>query len=157
VYIRLAREATPIVTTLETPFEIGKAQVFFVPNNLPVSVAILTTGSLTHNALFAAKTLEAKGIGAKVWNFATVKPLDTEAVLAAANEAGAIVTVEEHQRKGGFGSAVAEFLASVRPTKQEFIGVNDLFGQSGTPAELIEHYEMGVSHIVNAAEKVMKR
>lgn len=157
VYIRLAREATPVVTSEETPFEIGKAQLIFVPKEgVAVQLAILATGSLVHNAIKAAKALEEKGIGAKVWNFATVKPLDEEAVLEAA-QTGAIVTVEEHQRKGGFGSAVAEYLAQVKPTRQEFIGVNDLFGQSGTPAELIEHYEMGISHIVAAGERVIVR
>lgn len=157
VYIRLAREASPIITTEETPFDIGKAEVFFVPKEgVPIQVAILATGSLVHNALKAAKILEENGIGAKVWNFATIKPLDEEAVLEAA-QIGAIVTVEEHQQKGGFGSAIAEYLVQVKPTKQEFIGVKDLFGQSGTPAELIEHYEMGISHIVSAVNRVIKR
>lgn len=157
VYIRLAREASPIITTEETPFDIGKAEVFFVPKEgVPIQVAILATGSLVHNALKAAKILEENGIGAKVWNFATIKPLDEEAVLEAA-QIGAIVTVEEHQQKGGFGSAIAEYLVRVKPTKQEFIGVKDLFGQSGTPAELIEHYEMGISHIVSAVNRVIKR
>lgn len=157
VYIRLAREATPIVTTEETPFSIGKAELYFVPKEgIETKVAILATGSLVHNALKAAKLLEEKGIGAKVWNFATVKPLDEESVLEAA-KIGAIVTVEEHQQKGGFGSAVAEYLAQTNPTKQEFIGVKDLFGQSGTPAELIEHYEMGISHIALAVERVISR
>ncbi len=157
VYIRLAREATPIVTTLETPFSIGKAELYFTPKEgIETKVAILATGSLVHNALKAAKLLEEKGIGAKVWNFATVKPMDEEAVLEAA-KIGAIVTVEEHQQKGGFGSAVAEYLAQNKPTKQEFVGVKDLFGQSGTPAELIEHYEMGISHIALAAERVISR
>lgn len=157
VYIRLAREATPIVTSEETPFAIGKAELYFVPKEgVEVMVAILATGSLVHNALKAAKALEEKGIGAKVWNFATVKPLDEEAVLEAAS-IGAIVTVEEHQQKGGFGSAVAEYLAQNKPTKQEFIGVKDVFGQSGTQTELIEHYEMGISHIMLAAERAIQR
>ncbi len=156
VYIRLAREATPIVTAPETPFEIGKAQLIYASQS-PAKVAILTTGSLGHNALLAARSLEERGIPVKVAHFATVKPLDEEAVLALAEETGAIVSVEEHQQKGGFGSAIAEFLAANRPTKQEFIGVADLFGQSGTPTELIEHYEMGVSHIARAAERVISR
>ena len=157
VYIRLAREASPIVTTEETPFDIGQAELVYAPKEgTKTQVAILATGSLVYNAIKAAKTLQEKGIGAKVWNFATIKPLDEEAVLVAA-EIGAIVTVEEHQRKGGFGSAVAEYLAETKPTKQEFIGVNDVFGQSGTPAELIEHYKMGIMHIVAAAERAIKR
>lgn len=158
VYIRLAREATPIVTTKETPFEIGKAQLFFAPKEgIEVMVGILATGSLVHNAILAAKQLESEGIGAKVLNVATIKPLDYEAVYAIAKETGAIVTVEEHQQRGGFGSEVAEFLARTLPTKQEFIGVDDKFGQTGTPSELIEHYGMGVSAIVAASKKVLSR
>ena len=158
VYIRLAREATPIVTTVDTPFEIGEAQLFFAPKEgLKTTVGILALGSLVHNAILAAKQLESEGIGAKVLNVATVKPLDKEAVLAIAQEAGAIVSVEEHQQRGGLGSEVAEFLARIHPTKQEFIGVDDEFGQTGTPNELIEHYGMGVSAIVAAAKKVISR
>lgn len=157
VYIRLAREGTPIVTTLETPFEFGKGQLFFAPKEGKAQVAIIATGSLVHNAMFAAKKLEAEGIAVKVLNLPTVKPLDEEAVLELAAETGAIVTVEEHQIKGGMGSAVAEYLARTRPTKQEFIGVNDEFGQSGTPTELVDHYGMGVDAIVAAAKKVIAR
>ena len=158
VYIRLAREATPVVTTPETPFVIGKAQVFFTPKEgLVAQATIIATGSLVYNALRAAKQLEDEGIGAVVLNMPTVKPLDEDAVRNAAKETGAIVTVEEHQKKGGLGGAVAEYLASVHPTPQEFIGVSDVFGQSGTPAELIEHYQMGISAIVAAAKKVISR
>lgn len=158
VYIRLAREGTPIVTTEETPFAIGKAEVFFTPNNgLKTSIGIIATGSLVYNAIMAAKALEGEEIGAKVLNLPTVKPLDEEAVLALAKEAGAIVSVEEHQRKGGMGSAVAEYLAQTHPTKQAFIGVDDQFGQSGTPSELVEHYGMGISAIVAAAKKLIGR
>lgn len=155
VYIRLAREGTPIVTSPETPFEIGKAQLFFAPKEgVPLQAGIIATGSLVHNAMMAAKRLEEKGIGVKVLNLSTVKPLDEDAVLSFAEETGAIVTVEEHQQKGGMGSAVAEFLAKRHPTKQEFIGVPDQFGQSGTPAELIEHYGMGVGAIMEAVKRL---
>lgn len=158
VYLRLAREATPIITTEETPFTIGKAELFMTPEGSGAAqVALLATGSLVVNAMKAAQALKGKGIKVKVLNFATIKPLDEEALLAVAEETGAIVTIEEHQIHGGFGSAVAEYLARTRPTKQEFIGVKDLFGQSGTPAELIEHYEMGVTHIIAAAERVIAR
>ncbi len=158
VYIRLAREATPIMTTEDTPFEIGKAQLFYKPKDgLEVQVAIIATGALVHNALVAARKLEEKGVGVKVLNLASVKPLDEEAILALAKESGAIVTVEEHQIKGGMGSAVAEFLARTCPTKQEFVGVDDQFGQSGTPTQLIEHYGMGINAIVSAAERVIAR
>ncbi len=158
VYIRLGREATPVVTSEDTPFAIGKAQLFFAPQGgMKVQVAIIATGSLVYNAIMAAKALESEGIGAKVVNVPTIKPLDEEMILAVAEEAGAIVTVEEHQKKGGLGGAVAEFLATAHPTKQEFVGVGDLFGQSGTPAELVEHYGMGISAIVEAAKRAIAR
>ncbi len=158
VYIRLAREATPIITTAETPFEIGKAQLFFSPKEgLATQVGIIATGALVHSAIMAAKQLEEKGIGAKVLNLASIKPLDEDAVLAFAQECGGIVSVEEHQIRGGMGSAVAEFLARTHPTKQEFVGVDDKFGQSGTPAELVEHYGMGIDAIAAAAERVIAR
>lgn len=154
-YIRLAREKTPVMTTDETPFAIGKAAVFFRGEN--PQVAIIATGALVYKALVAADTLAKEGIGAIVLNVATVKPLDEEAVIAAAREAGAVVSVEEHQIAGGLGSAVAECLSRNLPTPQEFIGVHDRFGQSGTPDELIEHYGMGVSHIIAAAKKAISR
>ena len=158
VYVRLAREATPIVTTAATPFEIGKAKIFFVPKeNLSVKAGIIATGSLVYNAIMAAKELETLGVGVKVLNLPTIKPLDEEAVLFLAKECGAIVSVEEHQRKGGMGSAVAEFLAQTYPTKQEFVGVDDKFGQSGTPSELILHYGMDSGAIVEAVKKVVAR
>lgn len=158
VYIRLAREATPIVTTPETPFAIGKAELLFTPKEgLPLQVGIIATGSLVYNAIMAARELEFLGVGAKVLNLPTIKPLDEEAILALAKECNAIVSVEEHQRKGGMGGALAEFLAQTYPTKQEFIGVDDQFGQSGTPNELIEHYGMGIGAIVSAAQKVIAR
>ena len=158
VYIRLAREATPIVTTEETPFAIGEAQLLFAPKEgLKAQATIIATGSLVYNALMAAKRLEAEGIGVKMLNLPTVKPLDEKSVLELAKETGAIVTVEEHQQKGGMGSAVAEFLAQTYPTKQEFIGVKDQFGQSGTPEELVEHYGMGISSIVEAVKRVIAR
>ena len=105
----------------------------------------------------AAKELETLGVGVKVLNLPTIKPLDEEAVLFLAKECGAIVSVEEHQRKGGMGSAVAEFLAQTYPTKQEFVGVDDKFGQSGTPSELVLHYGMDSSAIVEAVKKVVAR
>lgn len=153
-YIRLAREKTPIVTTEDTPFEIGKAQEFFRSANAP-KVGIIACGSLVYNALMAAKQLEGEGTDTVVLNIGTIKPLDRNAVIALAKECGAIVTVEEHQVAGGMGSAVAEVLAVEYPTKMAFIGVHDKFGQSGTPLELIEHYGMGISHIVAAVKKLL--
>lgn len=157
-YIRLAREKTPIMTSEDTPFEIGKAGVMFQPmKGKKADVAIIATGALVHKALMVAKEFEDKGRGVIVLNLATVKPLDEHAVIMAATEAGAVVTVEEHQVHGGMGSAVAECLAAHHPVPIEFIGVQDLFGQSGKPDELIELYGMGEKHIREAVNKVIVR
>jgi len=152
-YIRLAREKTPIITTPETPFEIGRSQLFYESQN-KADVGIIATGSLVHKALLAAKKLEADGISIKVLNLSTIKPLDQEALISLARETGAVVTVEEHQIAGGMGSAVSEFLAATHPVRMAFVGVNDRFGQSGKPEELIEYYGMGVDSIVEAVKKL---
>lgn len=157
-YIRLAREKTPIITTLETPFEIGKGQIFWdsSSNGKNPEVGIISTGALTHKALVVAKELEEE-ISVKVLNLSTIKPLDEESIISLAKECGAIVTVEEHQIRGGMGSAVAECLAKNCPVPIEFVGVDDKFGQSGEPEELIEHYGVGVSHIKKAVKRVTNR
>lgn len=156
VYIRLAREATPIMTTPETPFEIGKAQKFFMPKDgRKPDVGIIATGSLVHEALHAAQMLSEQGIAVTMLNLPTVKPLDEDAVLALAREVRGIVTVEEHQKKGGMGAAVAEYLSTIHPTRQAFIGVHDEFGQSGTPEELLKHYRMDAEAIVVAAKSLL--
>ena len=154
-YIRLAREKTPVITTEETNFEIGKAEVFWKAEK-KTDVGIIATGALVHKALLVAEDLKGK-IDVTVLNLSTIKPLDEKAVIALAKEAGAIVTVEEHQIACGMGSAVAEVLARHNPVPIEFVGVDDEFGQSGTPEELIEHYGMGESHIKEAIERVLKR
>jgi len=156
VYIRLAREKTPIMTTADTPFEIGKAQYFFEPSG-KLQVGIIAIGALVYNAVMAAQELEKEGVMAAVLNLGTVKPLDEEKVIELAKAAGAVVTVEEHQIAGGMGSAVAETLARSHPVPMEYVGVHDRFGQSGKPEELIEHYGMGVGHIKEAVKKVIKR
>jgi len=157
VYLRLAREKTPVMTTPETPFELGLAQVFWQPAKRKTpEVVVFATGPLLYNALLAAQKLEEK-ISTVVVNVHTVKPLDTKAVLQWAKKAGAVVTVEEHQVAGGFGSAVAEVLATGAPVPAEFVGVHDQFGQSGTPDELIKHYGMDPEHIAAAITKVFKR
>lgn len=155
VYLRLAREKTPIITSEETPFEIGKAQIFYESEN--PQVGIIATGALVYKALKVAQKLSAEGIQVRVMNLATIKPLDEEAIILLAKETGAIVTVEEHQIHGGMGSAVSECLSKNHPVPQEFVGVADQFGQSGTPDELIEHYGMGESSIENAVRKVLGR
>ncbi len=158
VYIRLAREKTPILTTADTPFEIGKAIVLWVePAGTMPDIALIACGSLVHNALLAAQQLESEGIKVRLINNVSVKPMDEEKIIAAAKDAGAIVTIEEHQVNGGMGSAVAEVVAKNAPVPIEFIGVQNHFGQSGEPSELIEHFGMGVSHIVEAAKKAMGR
>lgn len=155
VYLRFAREKTPLITTSETPFEIGKAHVM-LETQAP-EVVIFATGPLVHTALMAAKELGAMGIPANVVNVHTIKPLDRECVVSQARMARAVVTVEEHQIAGGLGGAIAELLAEVSPTPISFVGVRDMFGQSGNPAELIEHYGMGVTHIIDAAKSVRAR
>ncbi len=155
-YIRLAREKTPVITTEETPFEIGKAQVFWGEGEANPEVGIIATGSLLYKALRAAKELEEGGIKVKLLNMATIKPLDKAAVIALAKAAKhGIVSVEEHQVAGGLGSAIAEVLAENHPTRQVFIGVHDTFGQSGTPAELIAYYKMDTPDIVEAVKKLL--
>lgn len=156
-YLRLAREKTPIITTEETPFEIGKANLVWQPDHGLADVGIIATGALVHKALLVAKEMEQKNIKVKVLNIHTIKPLDEESVLKLAQETRALVTVEEHQISGGLGSAIAEYLSRTYPVPIEFVGVKNLFGQSGTPAELIEHYEMGEESIKQALLKVIKR
>ncbi len=155
VYLRLAREKTPVMTTAETPFTVGKANVLWSSEH-GAEVVIFATGPLLHNALLAAKALEHE-VPTEVINVHTIKPLDREAIVAAARAAGAAVTVEEHQIAGGLGSAIAEELARSCPVPVEFIGVEDRFGQSGEPAQLIEHYRLGVAHICEAVRKVRAR
>jgi len=156
-YIRLTRHNTPVITTTDTPFEIGKAQTVFIPESGLATVGIIATGHLLYKAIIAARELEKNGIRVKVINLSTIKPLDTDTIIALARETKAIVTVEEHQINGGMGSACAECIVQNYPVPIEFIGVKNLFGQSGTPDELLEHYELGTSHIIAAVEKILKR
>ncbi len=156
-YLRLAREKTPIITTEETPFTLGKGEIYWMPDVGLAQVGIIATGGLMHRALIAAKELESEGIKTKVMNLSAVKPIDANAIIALARETKGIVTVEEHQVMGGMGSAVAEVLAQNYPVPVEFVGVKDKFGQSGTPDELIEHYGMGKDSIKEAVKKVLGR
>ena len=145
-YIRLAREATPLITSNDTNFKIGESEIYFRPDG-DADVGLIASGALLYNAIMAAKELENEGIRVSVLNLASVKPMDTDAVLSLAKRTGKIVTVEEHQKAGGVGSAVAEFLAQNYPVPMRFVGVNDVFGQSGTPEELIVHYGMDIEGI----------
>jgi transketolase len=152
-YLRLAREKTPIITTEDTPFVIGKAYPYWQGNNS--IVGIIATGALTHRAILAAQELEKENISVTVLALPTIKPLDSKSIVNLAKSVTGIVTVEEHQIAGGMGSAVAECLAQNHPTKIKFIGVHDKFGQSGTPDELIEHYGMGVKDIIQAVKSLV--
>ncbi len=154
VYLRFGREKSAVITTGETPFEIGKAQIFREGGD----VAIVACGILVYNALIAADRLSAQhGIECRVVNNHTVKPMDEAAIVDAARSCGAVVTVEEHQRQAGMGSRVAEILAQRHPVPIEFIGVDDRFGQSGDPFELVEYYGMGAGSIVEAARRAHSR
>ena len=155
VYLRFGREKSPVITTEKTPFIPGKAQIFW--QSRAPKVAIIACGPLLHNALLAAKELEKEKIGTIVVNCHTIKPLDEQTILEVARKCGAVVTVEEHQVKGGLGGAIAELLARKHPTPMEFIGMQDVFGESGAPKELIEKYGMGVKDIKKATIRASKR
>lgn len=149
IYIRLAREKTPVITTPESPFVFGKGELYLLPEaDAKKRVAIIGSGTVMHHAMAAGKKLNDEGVGSCVANFATIKPLDTELIEQLAGEYEMVVTVEEHQRAGGLGGAVAEHLSEHKPTRVIRIGVNDEFGQSGEPEELITHYKMDGESIV---------
>lgn len=153
VYLRFGRANEPVITTPETPFEIGKAITLWENEN--PKVAILSTGSIAYQALVAAQKLAKEGVGSLVLHLHTVKPLDTEAVVAAARKAGAVLTLEEHQINGGFGSAVAECLGEHHPTIMKRMGLEDEFGESGEPDELMELFELTAAHIAKAARALV--
>ena len=151
-YIRLAREKTPVITTEDTPFVIGQANVLYQTESAEqFDVLICATGALVYNSLLAARTLEVDhGKKVAVINFHTIKPLDTETLYRYVELSDKIVTVEEHQIAGGFGSAICEAVSEKYAKIIHRIGVQDEFGQSGTPAELIKFYKMDVVDIVKA-------
>src|SRR3989338_3361615 len=162
VYIRLSRVETPIITSEETLFEIGKAERLNLSSDLRFNLekseaGIIATGTMVHKALAAAKELAESGIAVSVMNLATIKPLDEKAIIKLAGETGTIVTVEEHQIAGGMGSAITELLAQKLPTPIEFIGVRDQFGQTGTYEELLNFYGLGVLQIKQAIRSLLKR
>ena len=156
-YIRLAREKSPVITTPQTPFEIGKAQTFFESKGDTVDVGIIACGSLVYQAIQAAQKLDDEGIKVIVLNMATIKPLDTDALEIITRKARALVTVEEHQVAGGLGSAISEYVVSHNPVPIEFIGVKDTFGQSGTPGELLDFYNLNQGAIEQAVYKILSR
>ncbi len=152
-YIRFGREKSPVFTTAETPFEIGRAEIFRDGKD----AAIIGCGMLLYNALIAAEELSKEGIECMVINSHTVKPLDEKAIIEAAKITGAVVSVEEHQINGGLGSAIAECLSRNYPVPQEYIGVKNRFGESGDPFELIEKFGMDAGSIKEAVKQVIKR
>lgn len=153
VYIRLAREKTPQFTTEETPFEIGKAQVFREGKD----VTIAAVGPQVYYSLQAAEELSKEGVDCEVINVVSVKPLDEDTLVNSVKKTGCIVSAEEHQVMGGVGSAVAEALARNFPVPQEFVGMPDHFGESGEPAELTAKWKMDSKGIIEAVKRVIKR
>ncbi len=154
-YLRFAREKSPTVTGEQTPFTPGKAEIFW--QSRKPEVAIIVTGVLTHHALVAAKELDEEGVGSIVLNVHTIKPLDEKKIAEVAKKCGAVVSVEEHQIHGGLGDAVAGALARSYPAPQEFIGLQNTFGESGDPWKLVDKYGMGVKDIKMAAKKAIRR
>lgn len=155
MYLRFSRDKSPIITSTETPFALGKAQVFWVSEN--PQTTIFATGYMLYYALLAAKALEEKGIHVLVVNMASIKPLDTDMLEKTARQTGSFVTVEDHQVMGGLGGAIAEWVALHHPLPMEFVGLQDTFAESGKPAELIEKYHMGKDAIVKAVQRVLVR
>ena len=152
-YMRLGRPKIPVLFGDEYEFRIGKAAVLREGSD----VAIIACGTMVHNALEAASLLEAEGVSARVVNMSTIKPIDAEAIVDAAETCGVIVTAEEHTILGGLGSAVAEVVAKNRPVPMEFIGMQDCFGRSGKPEQLFELYGLTSAHIAEACKKAIGR
>ncbi len=154
-YIRFGRSPVATFTTPETPFTVGKGTVLWKSDK--PAIALITTGSLAYEALQAARALHADGIESIVLHLHTVKPLDVDAVVQAARSAGRVITIEEHQIAGGFGSAIAECLTEHYPVHVTRLGIDDSFGQSGTPEELLAHYGLSSAHIAEVARKEVGR
>ncbi len=149
-YLRLAREATPIITTQKTPFEIGKAYIL-TPGK---DVTIICTGTMTYQALAAAEMLYKDGIDAEVVHCPTIKPLDAATILSSVQKTKAVITAEEAQINGGLGGAVAELLAEQCPRPMRRVGMKDRFGESGNPEELLEHFGLTAKHIALVAHEL---
>jgi transketolase len=152
-YIRLGREKSPLITTEKSPFELGKAQVLRVESD----ITIVACGWMVYQSLKAADLLAQDGIEAEVINCAVIKPLDSQTILNSVKKTGAVLSVEEHQVAGGMGSAVAELLGENHPVPMQRMGVQDHFGESGTPEELLEHFGLSAGHIAQAARDLIRR
>ena len=153
VYLRFGRPKVPVFMPTDQPFEIGKAVLL----NEGTDVTIVATGHLVWESLQAAEKLESEGISVEVINIHTIKPLDEESILKSISKTGCIVTAEEHNKFGGLGESVARCLAENNPIPQEFVAVNDTFGESATPSQLMEKYNINDEAVVNAVMKVLKR
>ena len=153
VYLRFGRPKVPVFMPTDQPFEIGKGIVL----NEGKDVTIVATGHLVWESLQAAEKLESEGISVEVINIHTIKPLDEESILKSISKTGCIVTAEEHNKLGGLGESVARCLAENNPIPQEFVAVNDTFGESATPSQLMEKYNINDKAVVNAVMKVLKR
>lgn len=153
IYLRFHREKTPIITSKDSPFEIGKASVLRVGSD----VSIIACGPVLYEALAAAQDLEESGIEVEVINMATIKPLDLEVIIKTAQKTKAIVTVEEHQITGGLGSAVAEVLGEYYPVPLQRVGIKDRFGESGEPDELLTKFGLKSRNIKAAVKEVISR
>lgn len=153
VYLRFGRPKWPVFIPSDMPFELGKAQRLIEGTD----VSIFACGHLVWRALQAAEELAKQGVKAEVINVHTIKPLDVEAVLASVAKTGCAVTCEEHNRHGGLGDAIAQVFTTHTPTPQEFVAVNDSFGESGTPDQLLKKYGLDTPDIVAAAQRVIKR
>ncbi len=149
-YMRLAREATPIISTPKTPFEIGKAYVYAQGSD----ITIVSTGTMTYQALLAAEKLFKDGIDLEVIHVPTIKPLDKVTILNSVRKTGMVITAEEGQINGGLGGAVAELLGEEHPVPMRRIGMRDRFGESGNPEELLEHFGLTAKHIALAAHEL---
>ena len=152
-YLRLAREATPIITTEKTPFEIGRAYVYAEGHD----ITVVTTGTMTYHAMVAAEKLFKDGIDLEVIHCPTIKPLDAATILKSVEKTGRVITVEEAQINGGLGGAVAELISEHHPAPLKRIGIRDRFGESGNPDELLQHFGLTAKHIMLAAHDMMDR
>lgn len=154
-YIRYTRDKSPVITTQQTPFELGKGQILW-RGNAP-KIAIFSTGFLVTEALFAAHDLQNENIEVDVINIHSIKPLDLDLILSYSHTVGGFVTVEDHQIAGGLGSAISEVAAQNKPIPIEFVGMKDTFGETGTPSELLKKYRMDKEGIKEAVKKLITR
>jgi len=153
VYLRFGRPSVPVFVPENATFQIGKAEVLTTGKD----VSVIACGHLVWTAIEAQKVLRSEGISVEVINMHTIKPLDEAAVIASAQKTGCVVTAEEHMRNGGLGDAVAQVLMQHHPCPQEYVAVNDRFGESGPPMELMKKYGLGVEDIISAIKRAIKR